>query len=161
MTTAGISTSHSSSAHPSAENIGVGVGSVGSVGGGSLRAGFGRRFPNPDESVWVYVTIQLYCIESDSYMVDFKCAGYERLMRRLRREVRQQSTPSDGSGGDDAAARANEWRAEDSDADDDDDEDMDEGYMGAGRAVDEKDISSPYPFMDVAASLIVQLAQGS
>ncbi|KAF1354734.1 kinase-like domain-containing protein, partial [Delphinella strobiligena] len=117
--------------------------SVGSTGG-SIRG----HHPNPDESAWVYVTIQLYCIEADSYMVDFKCAGYERLVRRLRREVRHHSTSSSEEGKD-------EWRQEGSDIDD---EDLDEGFMGAGRATDEKDINSPFPFMDVAASLIVQLA---
>lgn len=148
-----VSSSHGST-HPSAENVGGGVpGSMGSTAG-SLRRGFGGHYPNPDESAWVYVTIQLYCIEADSYMVDFKCAGYERLVRRLRREIRQHSSSSEGAGED----NKDEWRAEGSDADD---EDLDEGYMGAGRASDEKDISSPFPFMDVAASLIVQLAQGS
>ena len=143
-------------------------GSMGSTGG-SLRRGISGYTPNPDESAWVYVTIQLYCIEADSYMVDFKCAGYERLVRRLRREVRHHSSGSEGpeeakdaSGRDmppnGKAGRHDEWRAEGSDADD---EDLDEGYMGAGRASDEKDISSPFPFMDVAASLIVQLAQGA
>lgn len=157
-----ISSSHGS-AHASAENVHVGsagaaVGSVGSVGGGSLRRSLGGHVPNPDESAWVYVTIQLYCIEADSFMVDFKCAGYERLVRRLRREVRHHSSSSEG--GDDATEdkEKDEWRAEGSDVDD---EDLDEGYMGAGRVLDEKDISSPFPFMDVAASLIVQLAQGS
>lgn len=143
------------SAHTSQENVASSAASGGAAGfpssvgstGGSIRG----HHPNPDESAWVYVTIQLYCIEADSYMVDFKCAGYERLVRRLRREVRHHSTSSSEEGKD-------EWRQEGSDIDD---EDLDEGFMGAGRATDEKDINSPFPFMDVAASLIVQLAQGA
>jgi len=108
---------------------------------GSLR----RRYPHNDESCWVYVTIQLYCIERDSFMVDFKCAGYERLTRKLRKEVSRQLT--------------DEGAAVGPHNDDDEDDDMDEGYMGLGRYVEEKDITSPFPFMDVASSLIVCLAQ--
>ncbi|CAC9886565.1 Pkinase-domain-containing protein [Aureobasidium pullulans] len=128
------------SAHASTDNIAAT--GPGSFGQDSLR----RRHPAPNESAWVYVTIQLYCIEQDSFMVDFKCAGYERLVRRLRREIKTQA---DGETSD-------VWREEDHD-----DEDMDEGYMGCGRIPEEKDISSPFPFMDVASSLIVQLAQGA
>ncbi|KAI7066711.1 hypothetical protein KC352_g43007, partial [Hortaea werneckii] len=43
----------------------------------------GGDWPDPNECVWVYVTIQLYSIEKDFYLVDFKCAGYERLVRRF------------------------------------------------------------------------------
>ncbi|GAB7350012.1 hypothetical protein MBLNU459_g0687t1 [Dothideomycetes sp. NU459] len=107
-----------------------------------------RRHPPADESAWVYVTIQLYCIEADSYMVDFKCAGYERLIRKLKREIKG-NTATDGE---------DDWKSTDADADDDD---MDEGFVGVGRVTEEKDISSPFPFMDVASSLIVQLAQGA
>lgn len=128
------------SAHASTEN--VAATGPGSFGQEMLR----RRHPAPNESAWVYVTIQLYCIEQDSFMVDFKCAGYERLVRRLRREVKAQA---DGE-------MADVWREEDQD-----DEDVDEGFMGCGRIPEEKDISSPFPFMDVASSLIVQLAQGA
>jgi carbon catabolite-derepressing protein kinase len=92
----------------------------------------------------------LYCIEQDSFMVDFKSAGYERLVRRLRREIKAAQTA------DAENVVADVWRDEEHD-----DEDMDEGYMGCGRIPEEKDISSPFPFMDVASSLIVQLAQGA
>lgn len=142
------------SAHASTENVNL-SGSVGSTASGPLRRG---NWPHADESAWVYVTIQLYCIEADSYMVDFKCAGYERLVRRLQRGVRQHSVGSEGV---DDERKGQKGTNGDNASDDESDEDMDEGYMGAGRAADEKDISSPFPFMDVASSLIVQLAQGS
>ena len=124
------------SAHGSMENV-----AASGPAQGSLR----RRYPHNDESCWVYVTIQLYCIERDSFMVDFKCAGYERLTRKLRKEVSRQLT--------------DEGAAVGPHNDDDEDDDMDEGYMGLGRYVEEKDITSPFPFMDVASSLIVCLAQ--
>jgi len=31
--------------------------------------------------VYVHLTIQLYQLEHDNYLVDFKCAGYERRKR--------------------------------------------------------------------------------
>lgn len=144
-----VGTSHANSSADNVATANISTSVASTIG--SIRR-FGSASARPDESAWVYVTIQLYCIEADSFMVDFKCAGYERLVRRLRRQIRHHSNNSPEGQDDD------EWRAEDSDIDD---EDLDEGYMGAGRAVEEKDISSPFPFMDVAASLIVQLAQGS
>ena len=138
----------------------------------------GQEVAEPHESVWVYVTIQLYCIEKDFYLVDFKCAGYERLVRRFAKEVRGGSNESVGqlaeSGG--AGAAAESLRklaaasAEDSGYDDDDDDGEEESgeegedgkmYVGAGRSVEEKEISSPYPFLDVAGRLIVQLAEAN
>lgn len=45
---------------------------------------------DPDESVYVYLTIQLYSIEKDFFLVDFKCAGYERLIKELVREIKTE-----------------------------------------------------------------------
>ena len=33
--------------------------------------------------------------------------------------------------------------------------------VGAGRVADEKDITSPFPFLDVASRLIIQLAEAN
>ncbi|KAF2726215.1 carbon catabolite derepressing protein kinase [Polychaeton citri CBS 116435] len=131
--------SQTGSAAASTENVaatGPGVAAIPST----------ESWPRPEESVWVYVTIQLYSIEKDFYLVDFKCAGYERLKRRrfLGR----------GAGGEYVYGHG---------SDDDDDEDDDTGeeevFEGLGRIVDEKDISSPFPFLDVASRLIIQLAE--
>ncbi|PSK42352.1 hypothetical protein B9Z65_4266 [Elsinoe australis] len=137
------SNSHPGSAHGSTENVAA-------SGPGMDPQGTLRRSDRGDDSCWVYVTIQLYCIEKDSFMVDFKCAGYERLVRKFARSVRRQMSSDEGRDiGDEHVERYG------SEADDD----MDEGYEGTGRVVGEKDISSPFPFMDVASSLIVTLAQ--
>lgn len=77
----------------------------------------GGREVDADDQAYVYMTIQLYSIEKEFYLVDFKCAGYERL-------------------------------AEDGEA----------GVVGLGRSAEEKDVSSPFPFLDVASRLIIQLA---
>jgi hypothetical protein len=34
-------------------------------------------------------------------------------------------------------------------------------FVGAGRTSDEKDITSPYPFLDLASRLIIQLAEAN
>ncbi|KAF2485346.1 kinase-like domain-containing protein [Neohortaea acidophila] len=102
-------------------------------------------------SVWVYVTIQLYSIEKDFYLVDFKCAGYERLARRFARVV----TDSEDANGTQLADDAPPGHK---DGDGTEDEDGNE-LIGQGRAEEEKDVSSPYPFLDVASRLIIQLAE--
>ena len=58
--------------------------------------------------VWMRMEIQIYEMEYGVYLVDFKCAGYER----------------------------------------------DDGTM-----LEEKDVMSPFPFLDMAARLIMQLAE--
>ncbi|KAF1825727.1 Pkinase-domain-containing protein [Dissoconium aciculare CBS 342.82] len=106
------------------------------------------------ESCWLYVTIQLYSIESGVYLVDFKCAGYERLVRRFAQVVASESgthltsTSSSnnnnigGAGGVLVDSKGRE-------------------FVGAGRTSDEKDITSPYPFLDLASRLIIQLAEAN
>ncbi|TKA72533.1 hypothetical protein B0A55_06425 [Friedmanniomyces simplex] len=182
----------SSSAHASQENFAgpTPLSATTSAAGGSSAGvsmlsggGSGGEVADPNESVWVYVTIQLYCIEKDFYLVDFKCAGYERLVRRFAREVRGggaglgesaggesgRSSGADGivrSSSAMKAASAEDSGYDDNDEDDDDDESGEEGedgrmYVGAGRSAEEKEISSPYPFLDVAGRLIVQLAEAN
>ncbi|KAK4973464.1 Protein kinase [Elasticomyces elasticus] len=130
----------------------------------------GESWPNPNESVWVYVTIQLYCIEKDFYLVDFKCAGYERLVRKFAEQVQQSAStsPVDFADSPVDVKKAVESDSREGDSGyegDDGDEEGEEGddgemYVGAGRLAEEKEISSPYPFLDVASRLIVQLADG-
>ena len=84
----------------------------------STASGFsGIREADADDQAHVYMTIQLYSIEKEFYLVDFKCAGYEGLT-----------------------------------------EDGEDGMVGLGRSAEEKDVSSPFPFLDVASRLIIQLA---
>ena len=104
------------------------------------------------ESVWVYVTVQLYSIEKDFYLVDFKCAGYERLVRRFTRNL-TSSGESDIIRTD---AAPDDHQPEDGVMDADGEE-----LVGVGRTVDEKEIISPHPFLDVASRLIIQLAEAN
>jgi len=135
----------------------------------------GQEFPSADDCAWVYMTIQLYSIEKEFYLVDFKCAGYERLVRRLvagkrdgkgdveeeeLREDWQEEGKVDGGDGDaDADADAGgDWVGE-KDKEHGGSMAMREEFVGDGRAVEEKDVSSPFPFLDVASRLIIQLAE--
>jgi carbon catabolite-derepressing protein kinase len=58
--------------------------------------------------VWMRMEIQIYEMEPEVYLVDFKCSGYERA---------------------------------------------------DGTMLEEKDVMSPFPFLDMAAKLIMQLAE--
>jgi len=143
------------------------------------------EYPTADDSAWVYMTIQLYSIEKEFYLVDFKCAGYERILRRLVRV----DLEGKGGGGirreDERAERGRAYDSDsvsDSDSDGDSDSDSDVGgpgekgekarafkrskgrkheerLEGHGRATWEKKVSSPFPFLDVASRLIIQLAE--
>jgi carbon catabolite-derepressing protein kinase len=127
------------------------------------------KYARPEESVYVYVTIQLYCIERDTFLVDFKSSGYENLERRFVKEMKVQ-----GHGVLDAAA--GQSREVDGQHEQESwkrlapGEQISEGeglqireveeYVPLGRAMAEKRATSPFPFLDVASGLIIQLAEG-
>ncbi|CAG7924593.1 unnamed protein product [Penicillium olsonii] len=79
--------------------------------------------PNITYGVWVFLDIQLYQLEENNYMVDFKCDGYQNVIR---------------ANGD------TEWHP------------ISKRYMNK-----EKEVTSPYPFLDVASDLVAQLAVAS
>ncbi|KAF2743754.1 serine threonine protein kinase SNF1p [Sporormia fimetaria CBS 119925] len=139
-------------------------------------------YPEPDESVYVYMSIQLYSIDPDFFVVDFKCAGYERLVNNLVREIK-----ANVSDGDDAEDSHNHQAHQHQHSDGWDDENgvwrrLGEGeplpddladelrkgnqrilrerceVVGQGRSKGEKMATSPFPFLDVASALILQLS---
>lgn len=150
---------------------------------GSTRAGY----PGPDEAVYIYMSIQLYSIDRDFFVVDFKCAGYERLVSNLVHEIKTTSastlslsqlannTAGHDDGWDDEKGV---WRQLKESA-------LNDGVLldgvlpealakevkehggvvrermvekGAGRKEGEKRCTSPFPFLDVASTLILQLS---
>ncbi|KAI1933307.1 Protein kinase [Ophidiomyces ophidiicola] len=76
-----------------------------------------------NHGVWVFVDIQLYQLEQDNYMVDFKCDGYQNVVR------------IEGEG------NSSEWSP------------ISKRFRNK-----DKEITSPYPFVDVASDLVAQLA---
>lgn len=73
--------------------------------------------------VWCFIDIQLYQLEATNYMVDFKCDGYQNVIR----------ADIDG-----------EWRP-----------------VSKRIRNKEKEVTSPYPYLDVASDLVAQLAIAS
>jgi carbon catabolite-derepressing protein kinase len=130
------------------------------------------KYPEPDEAVWVYLSIQLYSIDRDFFLVDFKCAGYERLVPHIVREIRFASANVSVTGGPDEPHPGEEgyaWRrlADNEPIPAEVESGSKQGLMreheeevGAGRAEVEKRATSPFPFLDVAGRLIIQLAEG-
>ncbi|KAJ5220209.1 hypothetical protein N7468_009413 [Penicillium chermesinum] len=78
---------------------------------------------NVSHGVWVFVDIQLYQLEENNYMVDFKCDGYQNVIR---------------------ARGDSEWHP-----------------ISKRLKNKEKEVTSPYPFLDVASDLVAQLAVAS
>lgn len=137
-------------------------------------------YPAPDEAVWIYMSIQLYSIDRDFFVVDFKCAGYERLVSNLVREIKAHPSVAED------ADFSSSYRSKHKHEDGWDDEQgvwrrLDEGEplpedvaselrggkgvlrerteeVGVGRTEGEKVCTSPFPFLDVASTLILQLS---
>jgi carbon catabolite-derepressing protein kinase len=150
---------------------------AGSATGDHLESGRSSKAGNyaePDESVYVYITIQIYSIEREFFLVDFKCAGYERLVQKLVREIRetggiettqftQREEQSTETGGNiDIDDSDFNWRPISSSENIAGNLDVREREetVGAGRASGEKRATSAFPFLDVASRLIIQLAEG-
>ena len=70
--------------------------------------------------VWVFIDIQLYQLEENNYVVDFKCDGYQNVIR----------SPED-----------DEWHP------------VSKRFKNK-----EKEVNSPFPFLNVASDLVAQLA---
>ncbi|ORY03056.1 hypothetical protein BCR34DRAFT_492670 [Clohesyomyces aquaticus] len=146
-----------------------------------------KEYPQPDEAVYIYMSIQLYSIERDFFVVDFRCAGYERLLSNLVREIKatNPATISSATSISNFALEHNKHQHQHSDGWDDeqgvwrrleDGEPLPQGEgegeqagfkgvlrerqeeVGAGRASGEKRATSPFPFLDVASTLILQLS---
>jgi carbon catabolite-derepressing protein kinase len=138
-------------------------------------------YPQPDEAVWIYMSIQLYSIDRDFFVVDFKCAGYERLVSNLVREIKASSTadtsisnlnlsssqPTSRQHEDGWDDEQGVWRRLDEGEPLPDDVAREGGQgvlrerteeVGAGRTEGNKVCTSPFPFLDVASTLILQLS---
>lgn len=142
------------------------------------------RYPSPDEAVFIYVSIQLYSIDRDFFVVDFKCAGYERLLSTLVREIKAASTSNTSISNFNLAASYQQHQHQHQDGWDDEQgvwrrlgegeplpddlaREVREGggllrerteEVGTGRKEGEKTCTSPFPFLDVASTLILQLS---
>ena len=62
------------------------AGSATSIGGGIAGGGSGAALALTDNACYVYMDVQLYTLEADCYLVDFKCAGYETIVEAVINE---------------------------------------------------------------------------
>lgn len=138
---------------------------------GSMTSAPGRE-PNANIGVWVFIDIQLYILETNNFMVDFKCDGYQnvrfdpnwlsrtpRTGNSSRMTSPAQSRPTSGF----SATKQGEQQQHNVDG-----HGKSEGENGESRGEwrpvskrfrnKDKEITSPYPYLDVASDLIAQLA---
>ena len=90
---------------------------------------------NADTACFVYLDLQIYVLEPEVYLVDFKNAGYEPIIGEV------QDGDGDGDGGNEGQRKR---RA-----------------IGSGKRKGDKDVTSPQPFLDLANKLVINLAKGA
>ena len=83
----------------------------------------------PDTACFVYLDLQIYVLETDIYLVDFKNAGYEPIVGERKVGGRKGESVTE--------------------------------YVGNGQRKNEKNVTSPQPFMDLANKLVIHLAKGA
>lgn len=132
-------------------------GPAGATGPGSASGSIIGTAMESVDKVYVYMDIQLYQIERDFYLVDFKCAGYERVVEMaVEHDAAAAAATTSESGAVDGGATSGPPGRE--------------GERKSKRKVkrligrryrpEEKKVSSPFPFLDIASKLIVALAEG-
>ena len=115
--------------------------------------GVGPPAPAAETACFVYLDLQIYVLETDIYLVDFKNAGYEPIIgerRKMRQssptveesKLKQQRDGAGGGGGGGGGAEEME-------------------SVGNGQRKGEKDVTSPQPFLDLANKLVIHLARGA
>ena len=110
------------------------------------------------EGILVYLDVQLYQLEQNNFLVDFKCSGYERVHRPKSATT---SVPTSVGEGVDGGGGGGGGGA---------DNDVVEAHAkqlvtnlsklvvhGQKKEASEKDATSAFPFLDVAAKLILSL----
>ncbi|KAK5190519.1 Protein kinase [Exophiala xenobiotica] len=126
-----------------------------------------KKLPSENIGVYVFIDIQLYTLEASTFVVDFKCDGYQNVIWHDTKKDRDRTkTPNSGStvtspstsrptSGFSEAHRVNSEPL---------DEEASEGYwkpVSKRYRNVEKEISSPYPYLDVASDLVAQLWGGN
>ncbi|KAJ9603842.1 Protein kinase [Cladophialophora chaetospira] len=128
-------------------------------------AALSKKIPSESIGVWVFIDIQLYTIDQGTFVVDFKCDGYQNVIWHDSKKDREKnktpttnstvttpanSRPTSGFG---SASQASSDRLNEDDG----------TFDGYWKPVSkryknvEKEISSPYPYLDVASDLVAQL----
>ena len=165
------------------------VNSVASAAGSTTSVGLIPTNPsttaviNADTTCFVYLDVQLYVIEQDNYLIDFKNSGYETIVgeekvwvpekpTRKRGDdddgddddgVNGEGTMSEGKGGKvdrDGVKRGENDAGQQDGKDGDGAGHWETRYIGSGNRKAEKDVTSPQPYLDLANRLVIYLARG-
>ncbi|KAI9719094.1 MAG: hypothetical protein M1812_003724 [Candelaria pacifica] len=133
------------------------AGSASHTGPGSAAASNIPAPPEANQSVYVYMTIQLYQLEAGFYLVDFKCAGYEKLVEddveAIKQAFRNKGTVVQEESHEDETTEAPATTSHGKGT---------KKTKGVGKnavADEDKEVSSPFPFLDLASKLIIALAE--
>ena len=132
------------------------------------------RDPNPDIGVWVFIDIQLYALEQGTYMVDFKCDGYQNVIyvegdQSLSEHTQNSSRVTSPTASRPVSGFGRLNRSLDGASPTQERDTMSpvSESKGEWRPVSrrirnkEKEVTSPYPYLDVASDLIAQLANNA
>ncbi len=146
----------------SATSMASHTGSASHTGPGSAAVNTMAAPPAANESVYVYMTIQLYQLEAQFYLVDFKCAGYEKIVED-KMELLKEEYLSKGELGkvEQEGKFAMEEGEEAKGAPAATSHGKGGKKTGAGKkgTDEDKEVSSPFPFLDLASMLIIALAE--
>lgn len=94
---------HASSAHGSGIDLNMDeqarrrssiIGSLSSATGSTTSVTGTYGIGTSDSACYVYMDVQLYMLEADCYLVDFKCAGYETIVESVVSESERKLTGS-------------------------------------------------------------------
>lgn len=112
--------------------------------------------------VWVFIDIQLYTLDSTTFVVDFKCDGYQNVVWH---EPKHKTVTSPNSTVVSPMATKSHSGIESRNISRTNSYDLKkvEGYwkpISKRFKNVEKEVSSPYPYLDVASDLVAQLASG-
>ncbi|ETN37844.1 uncharacterized protein HMPREF1541_07467 [Cyphellophora europaea CBS 101466] len=121
-----------------------------------------KKLPSEHIGVWIFIDIQLYTLETNVYVVDFKCDGYQNVVWHdpKKDKERTKSPQSHSAVTSPVSSRPTSGFEHASSQSGTEDSQDSGGYWTpmSTRYRQEKEISSPYPFLDVASDLVAQLA---
>lgn len=172
-----------SSGHPTRQNTGPHVPDIsashghesftgpGSVSRSESLMSSSKRNASEKIGVWIFIDIQLYTLEQSVYVVDFKCDGYQNVIWHEPKKDRSK-TPTTGNNSGwtspsvsrPASGMGNVLHHGNAVSSEDGTERGEDDGVGFWKPTSkrykniEKDVSSPYPYLDVASDLVAQLA---
>jgi carbon catabolite-derepressing protein kinase len=171
MTDVPISRSPAPSSNPTRPSSGTGeppghsqdsfTGPGQSISNSSSLSSLSKKTPSDSIGVWIFIDIQLYQLDRECFVVDFKCDGYQNVVWH---DLKKNKSPLSGttlnspassrptSGFDNKNYVSSDHLGSEGESADGYWKPISKRYKNV-----EKEISSPYPYLDVASDLVAQL----